>query len=136
MISDQSFIADHRAVYAEWEQQPGVADLQRLFELAIKLGISSGGEVFRDYDRVLALYRAGNTVLVRTEREARRAASDPQGAEQIALVMDMDETRLSLWAPASDGSAEMMDESRAEFWDAALAMGIVLYAPNPTGARR
>ncbi|HEY0944341.1 MAG TPA: hypothetical protein VGD81_03710 [Opitutaceae bacterium] len=136
MIAEHTFIASHQVVYPEWIQYPGVADLRRLFDLASELGISSGGGVFRDYDRVLASHRAGNPVLVRTEREPRRARSDEDGAEQIALVIEMDETRLTLWAPASDGSAETRSCARSSFWDAELATGIVLNALVPAEAPR
>lgn len=134
LLAEGAFIAGRQSAYPEWEQFPGVADLRRLFELAAGLGIASGGDVFRDYDRVLALHRAGNAVLIRTEREPRRAAPDKSGAEQIALVVEMDETRLKLWAPASDGSAETLWRTREDFWDEALATGIVLYAPSQAKA--
>ena len=135
MISDETFIADHRGVYADWTERPGAADVPRLFELADELGIASGGEVFRNYDQVLSRHRAGNAVVIRTERELRRAASDEPGAEQFALVIEMDDLGLNLWAPASDGSSEVVSRTRAEFWEAELAAGIVLYPPKVAEAK-
>lgn len=135
MISDEAFIAEHRGSYADWADRPGAADVSRLFELAAELGIASGGEVFRNYDQVLSRHRAGDAVVIRTERELRRAASDEPGAEQFALVIEMDDLGLNLWAPASDGSSEIVSRARAEFWDAELAAGIVLHPPTAPRAK-
>jgi hypothetical protein len=128
-IADERFIADHQLAYPDWALRPGRVDLPRILELAAELGIANGGGGFRDYNRVLNLHRAGNPVLI----QSRRVASARADAEQMALLVDMDETQLSRWVPVGDGSAETIRTSRSEFWDGAQAMGIALY-PVQSGA--
>src|SRR5579885_1620947 len=98
-IADASFIAEGQETYPDWAERPGAADLPRLCEIAVELGISSGGELLREYDRILGLHRVGHSVLIRSARSVPGSTR-----ERTALVVDMDERGLRLWIPLSDGS--------------------------------
>ncbi|HZZ57879.1 MAG TPA: hypothetical protein VFE31_08610 [Opitutaceae bacterium] len=124
-LLEESFIAHGRHSYPDWAERPGAADLPRLCEIAGELGISSGGEVFCDYARILGLHRIGHSVLIRARRPS------AAGAERIALVVDMDERGMNLWIPTPDGSYDTAWESREEFAAGALTAGIVLYREQP-----
>jgi hypothetical protein len=126
-IPDASFIAGGREAYPDWADRPGAADLPRLCEIAAELGISSGAELLREYDRILVLHRAGHSVLIRS-RPAARAARP----ESTALVVAMDEAGMNLWIPTSDGASDTTWEPREDFTQGAAEAGIVLYAvPAP-----
>lgn len=124
MISDQSFITSHLEAFPEWEQRPGAAGLERLLDLAVELGISSGGKVMTDYDQVLSEHRAGNAILVRTEHTS-RADSEVENYIQYSVLLDMDENQLTRWKPTRDGSTDTMSNTRGDFWDPELATAVV-----------
>lgn len=122
-IPDASFIAEGRAAYPDWADRPGAADLPRLCEIAAELGISSGGELLREYDRILGLHCAGHSVLIHSRRSSRSLSP-----ERTALVVAMDESGMKLWIPTSDGASDTAWERREDFAQGAAEEGIVLYA--------
>jgi len=127
VISDEAFIASHLVKYPEWENRPGAGDLPMIFSLGEELGLCSGGEVVRDYERALALHRAGNELLIRTKKKS-QDVTDQTTDGNFALVVGMDEDGLVLWEPGSDGFSETRKYKRLAYWDSTEAQGVVLYA--------
>ncbi|HZP61305.1 MAG TPA: hypothetical protein VFB27_13370 [Opitutaceae bacterium] len=121
-ISDASFIAERQEAYPDWAERPGAADLPRLCEIAFELGVSSGGEVFCEYDRILGLHRTGHPVLISSGRTPRSI-----GSEGMALVVEMDGRGMDLWIPRSDGTADSAQERRENFAGDVWKVAIVLY---------
>ena len=125
-VTEDAFIATHTADFPDWNEAPGTANPQRLISLAQTLGIARSGEMTANYDDVVSAHRSGAIVLIRTEQEAKRAAGDTLGDEQFALLVDINASALTIWAPATDGSSETVSYSRAEFWNSAAASALVL----------
>jgi hypothetical protein len=125
-ITEARFIAERMGIYPDWRDSPGMANPERLVEIAQSLELASSGENSDDYDRTLQQFQAGHIVLVRTKAEPKSAASDSMEPEQIALVTEMDTAKLTMWAPATDGSADSITFSRHEFWTRTNACGLIL----------
>jgi hypothetical protein len=124
VMSDRTFISSHLPAFPEWEQKPGAASLERLIDLASELGVGSGGEIVSDYDRLLADYRAGHSILIREEHIPRDGNLDGRYI-QYSVLVEMDESRFTRWEPARGGLADTVTENR-EHWDHSLSVGIVL----------
>lgn len=124
-LSDQAFIADHLAVYPEWQARPGAADVGRLFELAKQLEVADEMDVFRDFGQVLAEYRAGNSVLVCTERAPRQTAAELVPGRQVMLLEAMDEAGFTAWCPYPSGQAEVLTAVPGLWWDRWMCIGLV-----------
>lgn len=126
MISDRSFIMSHLAAYPDWAEQPGAANLGRLIDLGVELGVCAHGKVISDYNQLLSNHQEGHAILLRTEHTSQSSGTDEKYI-QYSLLLDMDENQLNRWEPSRDGLADTIKASREDFWDRSAATGIVLY---------
>ena len=130
-ISDQDFIARYLPRYPDWEDRPGATDASTTFELAKDLHLADRIEIFRDYDRVLKEHRAGQSVLVCTERAPQPTETEQENNRYVTLMVAMNETSFTVWCPHDNGQSDVLPTAARAWWDKWLAIGMVLHRPRP-----
>jgi hypothetical protein len=125
-ISDSSFISRYLSRYPGWAERPGTTDLGMLCELARDLGLADRLEFWRDYDQILREHRAGNGILVYTERVPERVESALRPGRQVMLMVEMNEATFTVWCPYVSGSSETLLPAKGVWWDRWQAIGVVL----------
>lgn len=126
VISDRQFIRDHVGDYPEWNDRPGTADANTLFELARELGLAEQFEISRDYRYVLDEHRSGNRVLVCTERPPQASTSELPYDRYVTVVEQMDEVSFTLWCPYRSGHSDVLQAAPVTWWDRWCCVALVL----------
>ena len=130
-MSDAAFIARFLPRYPEWRQRPGSADAFTVFEIARELGLAERIEIFRDYDQLLREHRAGRSILVWTERVPEQLKLDLAVRRYVMLLVEMDAEAFTVWGPYPSGQSDNLPRAARQWWDRWLAIGVVLYRPDP-----
>lgn len=123
---DGDFLNRHSARYPAWAAQPGTLDSLGLFDLARELGLAASIDLYRDYGRVQRAHRAGDVVLVNTERNPEQM--DPAGPSpsHVLLLTEMDEQGFVCWCPFASGISDLLPHAAPVWWERWLCTGIVL----------
>lgn len=125
-VSDRAFITEHLASHPEWSERPGAADAATLFELAKELGLADGMDVYRGYERILAEHRAGQSILVCTEKPPQQTAAPLRERRYVTLLETMDESGFTLWCPYPSAPADVLAAIPRVWWEEWLCIGLVL----------
>jgi len=125
-MSDATFISRFLPRYPTWQEQPGTTDAVTIVELARELQLASHAETFRDYDRVLEEHRAGQSVLVQTERVPEQVEPAPAG-RYVMLLVEMSEDHFTVWCPYPSGHSDTLPPASRVWWERWQASGLVLY---------
>lgn len=129
-MTDEAFIARFLPRYPEWRQQPGATDALTVCEVARELHLADSFEVSRDYERVLQLHRAGQNVLVYTERAPEQLESVAATRRYVTLLVDMNDEAFTVWCPFVSGQSDTLPQAARVWWDRWLAIGVVLHRAN------
>jgi len=125
-LSDEAFIARFQERFPDWADRPGDVDAGRLLVIAEALGLATRLELFRGYAHVLAQHRAGNPILVLTERAPQQGRGQADLRRYTLLVVGMDEAGFILWCPYPSGQAETFPKMAPEVWEEWQSIGLVL----------
>lgn len=128
-LSDGLLISQFISRYPEWQDRPGETDAFTLCDLAKELKLAGKVEVFRDYNRILQEHRAGQSILVLTERAPEQTKEPLAVQHHVLLVVAMDETHFTVWCPYPSGQSDQLPKAARSWWDEWLAIGLVLYRP-------
>lgn len=126
-ISDAVFIARFLHRYPEWGERPGAANARVILEIARELGLATGTDSFRDYDRVLAEHRAGRGVLLETERVPEQVEPVSAARGHVMLLVEMNEDFFTAWCPYPSGLSDTLPRAARVWWDRWQTSGLVLY---------
>lgn len=133
VISDQDFIARHRARYPDWAERPGELDPKGLVEMAAELNLARSIERTRDYDRLLAAHAQGRPILVQTEHAPHQTGVGRRPHRTTSLLETMDAQGFSLWWPDPNGQEETLPRAGRAWWNRWQALGLILH-PSPSPA--
>lgn len=133
-VSDAAFLDRFGTKYPEWDQWPGKTDTLAVFDLARLLGLATAIDVSRDFEQVLRAHRSGQAVLVKTERVPLQEAGPGERRNQVTLLTSIDEGGFALWCPYESGGSDVLPRAGRAWWDAWMAVGIILSKPGPAPA--
>jgi hypothetical protein len=133
-ISDSAFIERYLPLFPSWSERPGETDIYAILRLAHELGLAGRSTVFRDYARVLQEHRAGQNILVSTERLPEQKDTAPAATPCFMILEHMDEEGFVLWCPFPSGHSDRLPKAARVWWDTWQSLGIVFQRPaSPQG---
>lgn len=136
VMSDHAFVERYLERFPDWAQRPGNADLGRLLTIAADLGLATQLEVLRGYDDVLRRRRAGDAILVFTERAPQQDTADGRLRRYTLLLLAMDDTTFSVWCPYPSGQEDTFSRVDRRGWDEWLAIAVILQGPPEAAPER
>ena len=126
-ISDAAFIARFLPRYPEWRERPGVTDTLRIVEIARELDVAARGEIFQEYDRVLAEHRAGRGVLLATAHAPEQIEPVSANRHFVMLLVEMSADHFTAWCPYPSGLSDTLPRASRVWWERWQTSGLVLY---------
>jgi len=115
--------------YGHWQSShpdpmPGVTDTSMICDIARKLGLAKGLQVFRGYKAIEQEFvTKKHNVLVCSEIHLNQDRGDT--IYHVSLLTGINPAQFSLWCPQQDGSAVSVTYA-ADHWETKLCHGLVL----------